>query len=111
MNGSVRDGWPDLGRERIMSDAEIVEQGHRIELRKVLLRQTTVECERCGKNTAIRSERYCMKCRILVLEELEDCGYLQPEVPCNYEWREPDAKENVLETKYGTEHGGCTALY
>jgi len=98
--------WPHLDRERTMTDAEIIEQGHRIELRKTLLWQGKIMCERCAKCLAINTERYCKNCKQEVVEELEDCGYLQPVVPFNIEMRGADAKEDISETKFGLDDGG-----
>ena len=38
----------------------------------------TANCERCKEAPRVAKERYCKKCRKLVLRELADVGYLQP---------------------------------
>jgi len=102
--------WPDLGRERILTDAEIKEQGHRIELRKALSWGEDKLCEMCGKHRAARTEKYCAGCRKTRIKELEDCGYLQMlgEPHCGMR-RTEEMKEDVFETKYGTDAG--TGIY
>ena len=35
-------------------------------------------CQRCQRIPPIPTERYCARCRALVLEHLENVGYLQP---------------------------------
>ena len=102
--------WPHLSRYRIMTNAEIVEQGHRIELKKALLWREETLCEMCGKHWAIRTERYCVGCRKIRIKELEDCGYLQMlgEPHCGMR-RTKEMKEDVFETKHGTDAG--TGVY
>ena len=101
--------WPDLGRERIMSDVEIEEQGKRIGQRKKDLVQIVI-CERCGKRPGVPTERYRVKCRRKIMRELERCGYLQKlgESHCGVR-RTKEMKEDVFETKYGTDAG--TGIY
>jgi hypothetical protein len=52
---------------------------------------------------ANRGEKYCRKCRKMILEELREAGYLQY-VPHRHE-RTQDQKELTRETKRGTEQG------
>ena len=98
--------WPHLDRERTMTDAEIIEQGHRIELRKALLWGEDVLCEMCKKRWAVRTERYCVGCKRIRIKELEGCGYLQMlgDSHCGMR-RTEEMKELTNETKFGTRMG------
>ena len=111
---TIRKRWPDLGCERLMTDAEIVEQGHRIELRKALLWNEDKLCEMCEKKGTIHTERYCVFCRRIVIEELKACNYLQMlgEPHCGMR-RTKEMKEDVFQTKYGADAGtgAYTGMY
>ena len=98
--------WPYRNRNRIITDAEIVEQGHRVELKKALLWQEEITCEKCTKRLAINTERYCKHCRREVIKELENCGYLQMlgDTHCGMR-RTEEMKELTHETKHGTRSG------
>lgn len=56
-------------------------------------------CERCASQVRIKGSRYCKECKKVVLAELKEQGYLTREAFRKY--REPDARENVRETKFG----------
>jgi len=98
--------WPHLDRERTMTDAEIIEQGHRIELRKALLWGEDALCEMSKKCWAVRTERYCVRCKRIRIKELEGCGYLQMlgDSYCGMR-RTEEMKELTNETKSGIRMG------
>lgn len=107
---TVRKRWPDLGRLRLMTDAQIKAQAARIAIMKIIYWSEDVLCERCEKHQAISTQRYCVYCRPLVIRELETCGYLQKlgNAHCG-QFRIEETKEDIFQTKYGTDAG--TGVY
>lgn len=61
-------------------------------------------CQRCSEFYAVRDERFCTRCRQVVLTELQETGYLQ-RVPRFHagQSRTYEQRENVYETKYGVD--------
>ncbi len=60
------------------------------------------DCEKCRAAKRMEGERYCRRCRKVVLAELGRAKYLTP-MPKPPPVREPDACEDVLETKFGVD--------
>ena len=109
-NDTIRKRWPDLGRERLMTDAQVRTQAARTIIAKIVCWSKDMLCERCKKHLAVSTERYCINCKLIVIEELIDCGYLQKS-GMNHcgQGRTEEMKEDIFETKYGTEAG--TGVY
>jgi hypothetical protein len=66
-----------------------------------------MNCERCNAASAVKKEKYCVKCRKIVLKEMYESGQLQRVGIGDAhvgQRRGQEARENTYETKYGTGH-------
>lgn len=51
-------------------------------------------CERCGREWAVRGNRFCSGCRKVVLQELENAGYLTKRIG-KPTYRDRDKREEL----------------
>lgn len=62
-----------------------------------------IVCERCGGKKSSRKNRYCGKCRIAVVREMIDSGYLVPVSVMLTKPRPSGSQEDTAETKFGVD--------
>lgn len=58
-------------------------------------------CQKCKATSPIYNEKYCQRCKKIVIRELDATGYLTPRPKCDRLWRTRDHREDIHETKYG----------
>lgn len=61
-------------------------------------------CEKCGKKTAYKKDRFCKGCRLALLSEMKSAGYLAPRLPPSGCRRTAEQRENQYETKRGNDN-------
>ncbi len=60
------------------------------------------QCQMCDKDFKTEDgDKYCVPCRVIVLAEVREVGYLEPTPRIGCGSRSRDAWENVYETKFG----------
>ena len=67
-------------------------------------RLKTKPCKRCEIGCAKLDERYCGKCRSIVLDELKSTGYLTPHAA-----RQP-SEQRARSQRYGNAVGGSAEM-
>ena len=64
-----------------------------------------ITCERCDGETVTKKDRFCRKCKNVVLDELKGAGFLESRHLTRSKLRTSEAKELTYETKHGTGQG------